>query len=164
MLVLNEIWPWHVGLRWAIVALWATWLIVQGLLKTFTPWVYEVIISITCRNVSKTCGVNVNFRDVASAMNIFTISFLYSDYTSYSKGLLKQTWRCKSFLHAQGFDLCSSSKRCVYHTHILFLEDEQCLLKKLYLRSENDTAKEMHAVTHSKENMKDKKREKNTKC
>ena len=21
----NEIWPWHIGLRWAIVAFWATW-------------------------------------------------------------------------------------------------------------------------------------------
>ena len=26
LLVLNEIWPWHIGLRWAIVALWATYL------------------------------------------------------------------------------------------------------------------------------------------
>ena len=24
MFFLNEIWPWHIGLRWAIVALWAT--------------------------------------------------------------------------------------------------------------------------------------------
>ena len=30
-------------------------------------------------------------------------------------------------------------------------------VKKLYLRSENDPAKEMHAVTHKKETMKDKK-------
>ena len=45
---------------------------------------------------------------------------------------------------------------CVSHTHY-FLDNEQCLLKKLYLRSENDPAKEMHTVTHKKENMKDKK-------
>ena len=37
------------------------------------------------------------------------------------------------------------------------LEDKQCLLKKLHLRSENDHTKEMHAVTHKKENMKYKK-------
>ena len=44
-----------------------------------------------------------------------------------------------------------------YITHTFLLEDKQCLLKKLYLRSENDPAKEMHAITHNKENMKDKK-------
>ena len=44
---------------------------------------------------------------------------------------------------------------CVSHTHTFLLDSEQCLLKKLYLRSENDTAKEMHSVTHKKENMKD---------
>ena len=27
----NEIWPWHIGLRWAIVALWATCFISQGI-------------------------------------------------------------------------------------------------------------------------------------
>ena len=47
-------------------------------------------------------------------------------------------------------------------SHTLLLDDGQCLLEKLYLRSENDPAKEMHAVTHKKENMKDmKEREKN---
>ena len=44
---------------------------------------------------------------------------------------------------------------CVTHTFLL--DNEQCPLKKLYLRSENDPAKEMHTVTHTKENMKDKK-------
>ena len=68
--------------------------------------------------------------------------------------LLKQIWRFKSFLHAQGFDLSSSSKRYVFITHTFLLDDEQCLLKKLYLRSEK--VKEIHAVTHKKENMKDK--------
>ena len=48
---------------------------------------------------------------------------------------------------------------CVSHTHFV-LDNEQWLLKKLYLRSENDTAKEMHTVTHKKENMKDKKERK----
>ena len=43
------------------------------------PLVYEVIISTTYRNVSKTYGVYVNFNDVASAVNILTISILYSD-------------------------------------------------------------------------------------
>ena len=73
-------------------------------------------------------------------------------------GLLKQK-RFKSFLHTQGFDLCSSSKRCVCntHTHTFRLEDKQYLLKKLHLRSENGSAKEVHAVTHKKENMKGKK-------
>ena len=95
-------------------------------------------------------------------MKVLTISFLYSHiqipiHTSYNMGLLKQTWRFKSILHAQGFDLCSSSKRYVCITHTFLSEDEQCLLKKLYLRSENDSAKEMHDITHKKENMKDKK-------
>ena len=98
-------------------------LIVQGLLKTFMPWVYELIISTTFRNVSKTYGVYVNFRVVASAVNVSAISILYSDihipiqqYTLYSMGLLKQTWRFKSYMHVQGFYLCSASKRnvCVY--------------------------------------------------
>ena len=98
-------------------------------------------------------------------MKVLTISFLYSDiqipiHTSYNMGLLKQTWRFKTFLHAQGFDLCSSSKRYVCITHTFLLIDEQCLLKKLYRRSENDTAKEMHAVTHKKENTKDRKERK----
>ena len=85
------------------------------------PWVYEVIISTTCRNVSKTYGVYVNFSDVALAVNVLTSSILYSDililiqqYISYNMGLLKQTWRFKSFLHAQGFVLCSSlTEMCV---------------------------------------------------
>ena len=72
-------------------------------------------------------------------------------------GLLKQTWRFKSFLHAQGFDLCSSSKRYVCITHTFLLQDEEYLLKKLYLRSEIDPAKVMHAVAHKKENLKNKK-------
>ena len=66
-------------------------------------------------------------------------------------GLFEQIWHFKSFLHAQAFDLCSSSKRYVCITRIFLLEDEKCLLKKLYLRSKNDT------ITHKKENMKDKK-------
>ena len=41
-------------------------------------------------------------------------------------------------------------------THTFHLEDEQCLLKKLYLKSENDPAKDMHAVTHKNESIKDK--------
>ena len=53
----------------------------------------------------------------------------------------------------------ASSKRYVCITHTFLLEDKQCLLKKLYLRSENDPAKQMHAVTHKKENNK-KEREK----
>ena len=69
------------------------------------PWVYEVIISTTCRNVSKTYNVYVTFSDVASAVNVLTISILlYSDiqisiqqYTSYKMGLLKQTWRFNTF-------------------------------------------------------------------
>ena len=63
----------------------------------------------------------MNFSDVASAVNVLTISILYSDiqipiqqYTSYYMSLLKQTWHFKSFLHAKGFDLCSSLKEmCV---------------------------------------------------
>ena len=95
-------------------------------------------------------------------MKVLTISFLYSDtqisvHTSYNMGLLKQAGRFKSFVHAQGFDLCSSSKRYVCITHKFLLDNERCLRKKLYLRSENDPAKEMHIVTHKKENMKDKK-------
>ena len=72
------------------------------------PWDYEVIISNTCWTVSKTYGVYVNFSDVTSVVNVLTISILYSDiqipiqqYTSYNMGLLKQTWRFKSFLHAK---------------------------------------------------------------
>ena len=54
----------------------------------------------------KTFDVYVNFSDVAAAVKVLTISFLYSDiqipiHTSYNMGLLKQT--------AQGFDLCSPS-------------------------------------------------------
>ena len=95
-------------------------------------------------------------------MKVLTISFLYSDiqipiHTQDNMGLLKQTWRFKTFLHAQGFDLCSSSKRYACITHTFLLEDEKCLLKKLYLRSDNNPAKEMRVVTHKKENMKDKK-------
>ena len=41
--------------------------------------VYEIIISTTCRNVSKTYGAYVNFSDVASAVNVLSISILYSD-------------------------------------------------------------------------------------
>ena len=55
------------------------YLIFQGLIKTFMQWVYEVTISTTCRNVSKTYGVYVNLNDVASAENGLTISILYSD-------------------------------------------------------------------------------------
>ena len=62
-------------------------------------------------------------------------------------GFLKQTGVLLFFVHAQGFDLCSEKDMCV---------SEKCLLMKLYLRSENDPAKEMHTVTHKKENMKDK--------
>ena len=119
------------------------------------PCIKEVIISITCSNVSKTYGIYVNFSDVASAVKVLTISFLYSDiqmpvHTSYNMGFLKQTRRFKSFLHTQSFGFCSSSKRYVCITHTFLLEDKQCPLKKLYLRSENDSAKEMHAVTHTK--------------
>ena len=41
---LNEIWPWHIGLRWAIVALWATcsWLF---LIRSF--WYLQVMIACT---------------------------------------------------------------------------------------------------------------------
>ena len=105
------------------------YLITHRLFKTFMPWVYEVIISVTCRNVSKTYGVYVNVSDV------LTISILYSDihipiqqYMSYNMGLLRQTWRFKSFLHAQGFDLCS------------YLEEIVCLPKR--------PTKEMQAVTY----------------
>ena len=42
-------------------------------------------------------------------------------------------------------------------TQTFLLEDEQCILKKLYLRSENDPAKAMHVVTHKNENTNDKK-------
>ena len=74
-----------------------------------------------CRYVSRTYGVYVNFSDIASTVNVLTISNLYSDiqipiqhYTSYNMRLLKQTWRFKCFLHAQGFGLCSSFKEmCV---------------------------------------------------
>ena len=76
------------------------YLIFQGLLKTCMPWVYEVIIS----NVSKTNGVYVNFSDVASAVNVLTLSILYSDdqipiqqYTSYNMDLLKRTLLLKIF-------------------------------------------------------------------
>ena len=62
----------------------------------------------------------------------------------------------KKNMHAQGFDFCSSSKRYVCNTHTFLLEDEQCTLKKMYLRLENYPAKEMHALTHKKENTKDK--------
>ena len=55
------------------------YLIFQGLLKSFMPWVYEVIICNTYRNVSKICGVYVNSSDVAPAVNVLTISILYSD-------------------------------------------------------------------------------------
>ena len=61
-------------------------------------------------------------------------------------------------LRAQGFGLCSSSKRYVCITYACLLEDKQCLFKKLYHRSENDPAKEMHVVSHKKNNnIKDKK-------
>ena len=33
----NEIWPWHIGFRWAIVALWATCFKIWWCLH-FTPW------------------------------------------------------------------------------------------------------------------------------
>ena len=64
-------------------------------------------------------------------MKVLTISFLYSDiqipmHTSCNMGLLKQTWRLESFLHAQGFGLCLSSKIYVC-THTFLLEDKQCL-------------------------------------
>ena len=61
--------------------------------------------------------------NVASVVKVLTISFLHSHMqipinTSYNMGLLKQTWCYKSFLHAQGFSLCSTSKICVIsHTH-----------------------------------------------
>ena len=42
-------------------------------------------------------------------------------------------------------------------THTFRLEAEQCLLKKQYIRSENDPAKNTHAVSHKKESMKLKK-------
>ena len=91
-------------------------------------------------------------------MKVLTILPTFTDsdiqipiHTSYNMGLLKQTLRFKSFLHVQGFGLCSPSKRYVCITHAFLLEDKQSLLlKKLYLRSENDPAKEMHAVTHKK--------------
>ena len=78
-------------------------------------------------------------------------------HQSYNVGLLKQTFRFKYFLHAVGSDLCSITKRYVCITHTFLLEDKQCLLRKLYLKSENDPAKEMHAVTQKKESIKDKK-------
>ena len=95
-------------------------------------------------------------------MKILTKSFLYPDiqilmHTAYNMGLLKQTWSFKSCLITQSFSRCSSSKRYVCITHTFLLEDKQCLLKKQYLRSENDPAKEMHAVTHKKQNLNDKK-------
>ena len=62
-------------------------------------------------------------------------------HTSYNMGLFKQTWRFKSFLPAQCFGLWSFSKRYVCITHTFLLEDKQCLLKKLHLRSENGPAK-----------------------
>ena len=104
------------------------------------------------------CGVYINLRDVASAVKVLSISFLHSDlkipiHTSSNMG----HGVLNLFPRVQGFDLCSSSKRYVCITHIFLLEDEQCLLKKLYLRLENDPAKEMHTVTHKRENMKGKK-------
>ena len=67
-------------------------LIFQGLLKTFMPRGYEVIISTTFRNVSKTYGVYVNFSDVASAVNVLTISILYSAYKYRYNNILHIIW------------------------------------------------------------------------
>ena len=46
------------------------------------------------------------------------------------QGLLKtfMPWRFRYFLHARGFDLCSSSKRYLCIIHTFFLDDEQYLL------------------------------------
>ena len=68
-----------------------------------------------------------------------------------------QIWRFKAFVLAQAFALCSSSERYVCITHTFLLDNEQCLLKTLYRRSENNPAKELHSVTHKQENIKDKK-------
>ena len=45
----NEIWPWHIGLRWAIVALWATCFIPQWrdyFIQPFTIFNYRILGSI----------------------------------------------------------------------------------------------------------------------
>ena len=44
MFFLNEIWPWHIGLRWAIVALWATCstsrtFLTSDSMKVYRQWV-----------------------------------------------------------------------------------------------------------------------------
>ena len=41
------------------------------------PGVYKVIISSTCRHVSKTYSVFVIFSDLASAEKVLTVSFRY---------------------------------------------------------------------------------------
>ena len=90
-------------------------------------------------------------------MKVLAISFLYSDIqipinTSHNMGLLKQTWRFNLF--------CMLAVLVSVH----LLKEKQCLLRKLYLRSENDPAKQMHAVTHKNENMNDKKEREKLKC
>ena len=69
------------------------YLIFQGQLKTSMPCVYEVIISATCWNVSKTYGVYVNFSDVAfdHFVLIFTHTHTNTYFMNYNMGLLKQT-------------------------------------------------------------------------
>ena len=59
---LNEIWPWHIGLRWAIVALWATcWInwVLAHLSRRLTRWAYSIpmvrcqsVVVIRCRRAS----------------------------------------------------------------------------------------------------------------
>ena len=109
-------------------------------------------------------GIYVNCSDVASTVKVLTISFYIQSYKYRYIFHIVRVLRFKSFLHAQGFGVCSSSKRYVYiHKHFVW-KIQKCLLKKLYLRSENDPAKEMHAVTHKKENMKIRKSKNSMKC
>ena len=82
---LNEIWPWHIGLRWAIVALWATCLeittAVVAALKSLSLHWYSVIFSSPDPKAHRwaySIGSHLSVVHTSLSVNIFKRHLLWS--------------------------------------------------------------------------------------
>ena len=86
----NKIWPWHIGLRWAIVALWATCLDIFRDIKTtfFSQQVDGKIKHVCVYGFQKRYSPEKHY--VSSSMRYLVMSFL-----SLSHDMTKPTkWVC----------------------------------------------------------------------
>ena len=88
----NEIWPWHIGLRWAIVALWATcWLDLSSSVRTakalarlrrchtFMSWLRRIFLQGNVQNWRWSIIWDVMFQDL-SGSSLFVYLFFFHCY------------------------------------------------------------------------------------